>query len=438
MKRLLTVLAAGLIAATSLSSCTQQKKEKEMLMWMDLSANWLKFTIPDTLAVYLDKTVECGFNTVVVDVKNTNGHVAYRSRIAPQMVEWKGRRIPDDYDYLAVVTKMAHERGLKVYAAFNEFAEGNGFVHMGPIYNELADWQTISYEPGAGLVKNTEIPGKQVCFLNPALPQAQAYEQSILAEVVANYDVDGVMLDRCRYDNIKSDFSDFSKELFEAYAGQKVERFPEDIYEWVEGKDGKYTMVEGPLFKLWLEWRASVVYNYFKDTRALLKGIRKDISFAAYTGAWYPSYYEVGVNWASKDYDPSEDFEWATPKYKEYALADLLDLYTNGNYYWNVTLDEYNHTDGYVLNETDSKALKGNHLCVEGGCKYSRMLMGDHPFIGGMYVETYEYDAEQFKKAVKMNIKESDGFMLFDIVHIIIRDWFDELKEAVDEAFNEL
>ena len=43
-----------------------------------------------------------------------------------------------------------------------------------------------------------------------------------------------------------------------------------------------------------------------------VKKVNPDISFGTYTGAWYPSYYEVGVNFASKKYDPSEDFDWAT------------------------------------------------------------------------------------------------------------------------------
>lgn len=41
---------------------------------------------------------------------------------------------------------------------------------------------------------------------------------------------------------------------------------------------------------------------------------------AAYTGAWYPTYFEVGVNWASRNYDVSKDFSWATPDYKIMAL----------------------------------------------------------------------------------------------------------------------
>ena len=35
--------------------------------------------------------------------------------------------------------------------------------------------------------------------------------------------------------------------------------------------------------------------------------VNPNISFGTYTGAWYPSYYEVGVNFASKNYDPSKN-----------------------------------------------------------------------------------------------------------------------------------
>ena len=107
---------------------------------------------------------------------------------------------------------------------------------------------------------------------------------------------------------------------------------------------------------------------------------------AAYTGAWYPTYFEVGVNWASRNYDVSKDFSWATPDYKNYGFAELLDFYTNGNYYWNVTLDDYYKSSGKFKNETDSEFSTGEYLCVEGGCKYSKYLLKDAvPVCGGLY-----------------------------------------------------
>lgn len=289
----------------------------------------------------------------------------------------------------------------------------------------------MNYVPGSGIIPSSQIKGKATVFVNPALPEVQDYERSILVECATRYDIDGVMLDRTRYDNIQSDFSPYSRKAFEKYIGNKVKHWPEDIYEWVPNGKGGYDRKEGKWFREWIEWRASVIHSFFVSTHDALKGVRPGVKLAAYTGAWYPSYYEVGANWASKDYDPSEDFAWASSRYREYAYGDLLDLYTNGNYYKNVTLEEYRRSNGTYLNETDSHLSTGEHLCVEGGCINSKNLLKDNAFCGGLYVEDYGRDVEQFKKAVRMNLKESDGLMIFDIVHIITRDWWLPLTAAI-------
>lgn len=431
----ITLLLSCLIAFVGVSANKIQKdtKEKTKLMWVDLSGNWKTFSNPDSVAYYVEKTKDAGFNTLVVDVKGTGSSVAYPSDVAPRLTEWKGITRPADYDFLKLFIDEAHKRGMKVFASFNVFCEGHGIFQKGIVYNTRKSWQSMNYVPGKGIIPTTEIKGKATMFVNPALPEVQDYERKILVECATKYQVDGIMVDRTRYDGLQSDFSQFSRMKFENYIGKKLDRFPEDIYEWVPDGKGQYVRKEGKYFKLWIEWRASVIYNFFKTTREALKAARPDVQFGAYTGAWYPSYYEVGANWASKKYDPSKDFDWATKKYKNYAYGDLLDLYTNGNYYWNVTLDEYRKSNGTYKNETDSHISKGEHLCVEGGCKYSKKLLGNHPFCGGLYVEDYKKDVNQFMKAVKMNLKESDGLMIFDIVHIINRNWWNPLKEAIAE-----
>ena len=169
-----------------------------------------------------------------------------------------------------------------------------------------------------------EIPDKKVLFANPALSAVQDHEIAIFKEVAQKYDFDGLLLDRGRYDNIQSDFSDFSRREFEAYIGKKLDRFPEDVYAWEEDGDGGWRRIDGPYFKQWIEWRASVIYNFFKRTKEELKAVKPGLKFGAYTGAWYPSYFEVGVNWASNTYDPSQDFAWATPEYKNYGYAAII------------------------------------------------------------------------------------------------------------------
>ncbi len=435
MRKLLSAILVALSIATALSCTKQPRAEvKPKWMWFDCSANWERLSYPDSIRYYVAKSHEVGMTAIVLDIKGTSGEVVYPSAYAPQKTEWKGHTRPD-FDFVGLFIEEAHKRGMEIYGSFNVFAEGHGYFKRGVIYDNYPEWQATNYVPGKGMVKQLEFESKPVLFVNPIIEEVQTYEINIFKEFVARYDVDGIILDRARYDNIQSDFSPLSKERFEEYIGAQVERFPEDIYQWVEQADGNYTRLEGKLFKEWVEWRASVIYNFFKSCREQVKSVASDVKFGAYTGAWYPSYFEVGANWASNKYDASKDFSWATPSYMNYGYAELLDIYTNGNYYWNVSLEEYRQSTGRVMNETDSVISSGEHLCVEGGCIYSRMLLGDeNEFLGGMYVEDYRQDAEQFKRAVKMNLEESDGLMIFDIVHIINRHWWQPLKEAIAES----
>lgn len=409
--------------------------EKQKLMWIDLSGMWTRFNNPDTVDYYMDRIVDCGFNTVIIDVKGTGSAVGYPSEVAPQLLDWKGLRIDPSHDYLATVLASAKKRGLTAYAAFNIFCEGKPEFKRGILHGDTLAWRAMNYLPGQGIVPAPENEGPGTSFCNPALPEVQAYEQKILMECVARYPgLDGIMVDRCRYDNLTSDFSDFSRREFEKYAGTKVERFPEDIYEWKDNGDGTCSRVDGPLFKKWIEWRAKVIHDFFASTRDRLRSVRPDIKFGAYTGAWYPSYYEVGVNWAAPDFNPSQFFDWATEDYSKYSFADLLDLYTNGNYYKTVTLDEYRRSNPLVKNETDTEFHRGEYLCVEGACRYSRAILNGRPFVGGMYVVDYDTDVEKFKEAVKMNMRESDGLMVFELAHIIRTGWFGPLRDAIAEA----
>lgn len=75
-------------------------------------------------------------------------------------------------------------------------------------------------------------------------------------------DLDGLMLDRVRYDGITADFSDLSRQKFEAYIGQKVEKFPEDIFEWKKDENDKYYPERGKHFLKWIEWRTKNIYDF--------------------------------------------------------------------------------------------------------------------------------------------------------------------------------
>lgn len=447
MKRLTFITVGVVMALSAIFSCKTNSTDAEesikiedrpKIMWVDFTANWAKFSNPDSARYYIKKVADCGFNHIIVDVKATKSPVVYPSNIAPRLTSCRGVEMPENYDYLDTMIAIGRENGLKIYASINVFCEGNVEEEQGLLVGDKKDWETEYYFTDGTISKADDMEGHGTAFMNPAIPEVQDYERSIVLEIVRNYDLDGVMLDRSRYFGIGSDFSQFSKNKFEEYIGEKVERFPEDIFEWVKNDNGDFTRKPGKWYKKWIEWRASVIYDFFKTTRDSIKAIKPDMMLGNYTGAWYPSYYEVGVNWASKNYDPSKDFDWATPEYKNYALYELFDLYTNGNYYVDVTLDELRAHGNRIKNETDSEYSVGEHLCVEGGCEYSRKLLGDGKFYGGLYVEQYYNNPQQFQRAVEMNLKKSDGLMVFDLCHIIHKNWFDILAEAVKNAETEL
>ena len=73
--------------------------------------------------------------------------------------------------------------------------------------------------------------------------------------------------------------------------------------------------------------------------------------------------------------------------------------------------------------------------CVEGGAEWARRLTcGAAPLIGSLYVEQYDGDAEQFGRAVAEALRQTDGLMIFDVMHIIKRDWWQPLAEGIAAA----
>jgi len=406
-------------------------------MWFDCEENFKRLSSPDSISFYLNKLKESGVTDVVVDVKSIMGETLYKSAYAPYMNEWKGFVKEDGYDILSRFIELAAPTGIRVHASLNVFSGGHNFFDRGIIYNDHAAWQSQNYLP-EGIVPISSIKTNYNGMLNPALPEVREYELNIIKELVTNYpDLDGIVLDRGRYDGITSDFSRESLKMFESYANVTPDRFPEDIFTWVKDSQGQDSIKRGKYFNLWIEWRASVIYTFFRDVRREIKKINPEIEFSDYTGSWYPLYYELGVNWASQEYEPSEEYDWATPRYKEYGYAELLDTYMSGLYYYEVTKDEINRANQESINNHSEAAMGKTReywYSVEGAAEIAAgVTMGKVPLYGSLYIFQYKDDAAQFKKAVKMAAGKTDGLMLYDIGDIINQNWWDVLKEALNE-----
>lgn len=439
MKKLL-YLALALTLFVGCQGNTPQTP-KRLYMWLDCEANFERLSTPDSIDYYMARIKELGFTDVVADVKSIMGEVLYKSDIAPYMGEWNGTVRSIDYDMLAEVEASCRKHGLGCFASLNVFCGGHNFVKRGIIYNEHPEWQTI------GWWHNELLPVSEMDFtyngmVNPANPEVREYQLAILEEFARKYPtIDGIIFDRVRYNDIWADFSDLSLNDFAAYAGLEKAPKPAEIMTWHQDEQGKWNHRPEKHFKLWLEYRAGVIKSFVAEAHERLKAINPNLQLGDYTGAWYPTYYYMGVNWASEKYDPAkvEEFDWASENYYKTGYAELLDVYMTGLYYTPITkaeVDSQLAELGMRLEDGMDAEARDYWYCVEGGAELAQEITcGVVPVVGSIYVEQYLGDEQRFGRAVTQAIESCDGgMMLFDLCHIVSHDWWDTLKAAIERA----
>lgn len=326
-------MSVMIVAIAAIASCASKNRQAEesagkpALMWIDAEANFARFNNRDTIDKYVDRLADLGFTHLAVDARPITGELLYDSELAPRFKGIKGDIAPaDSLDYLGRFIEKAHQRGMKVLFSLNVFCAGHNYFDRGLVYWTHPEWASIVQDPVRGLVPITEQKEKYGAMINPVNDEYNDYIIDVMKEMITRYpDVDGLILDRGRYDGISADFSDISRQKFEGFIGHEIENFPDDILK-IERVDGKDSVVKGKYFNDWIFWRSKTITDFFARARKEIKSLDDSIIFSTYSGAWYPSYYEVGVNFASKDYDPSTSFDWARPDYKDTGYAELIDL----------------------------------------------------------------------------------------------------------------
>ena len=234
MKKI-TLALLSVLLITALGGCksttpqTADKNVKPALMWFDAEANFERFSYPDSIDYYLTKIKSLGFTHAVVDVRPITGEVLFDTEFAPKMREWQGYE-RKDFDYLGHFIKKAHELGIEVHASLNVFVAGHNYFDRGLVYSTHPEWASVVYTP-EGMTSITNEKKKYSAMVNPINEDFRTHILNVLKDLVKRYpDLDGLMLDRVRYDGISADFSDISRQQFEAYVGQKVEKFPASIF----------------------------------------------------------------------------------------------------------------------------------------------------------------------------------------------------------------
>ncbi|MCF7740470.1 MAG: family 10 glycosylhydrolase [Candidatus Marinimicrobia bacterium] len=423
-KYLLIMLLPLLLFAT-------QNDDKRKILWVDGSANFARLNSEKNIEKILDRAADVGFDLIILDLKLISGEVLYPSNYAPQILEWKGTKRNKDLNYPKVFIREAHKRNLEIQASINVFSEGWKNKKRGIIYTKRPEWQTKLYT-SEGIIPTTEYEKGYSAFVNPIRPEIQEYEIKIIKEIISKYDFDGIVLDRARYDNIKSDFSNYSKKKFEQFIDTSLKNWPEDIFTW-EKANKEWHINPGKYYKEWIYWRAKNIHDFFTRVRDTVKKYTPEINFATYVGAWYPSYYKLGVNWAHPEYIPQ--YEWALDNYHKTGYADVLDYLMTGCYFYNVTIEEIQSINrkSKANQEAGIEEVIKTYHTVEGSAKMSmKVTKGKLPVYGSLYVQQYKDkdNPEQFIKAVKMVLNNTDGIMVFDICHLEDFDWWKYLEKV--------
>ncbi|MGP2469569.1 glycoside hydrolase family 10 protein [Yersinia sp. 2540 StPb PI] len=170
----------------------------------------------------LDKLKTLGINTVFFQIK-PDGTALWASKILPWSDMLTGNIGEDPgYDPLQFMLDEAHKRGMKVHAWFNPYRVS---VNTKPAtVTELN--RTLSLHPASVFVLHRDWvrTANERFVLDPGIPEVRDWITSIVAEVVAQYPIDGVQFDDYFYaesaDSALNDSQTFKEygQLFESKA----------------------------------------------------------------------------------------------------------------------------------------------------------------------------------------------------------------------------
>ena len=419
-------LLAGALALL-LGACAPVSKEKPRYLWIDAAANFPSYgNDADSIARDCRRIADMGFTDIVVDVRPTSGDVLFASSVAPVLTRrpgwvgdgWGYRERTADFDYLRAFIDAGHAAGLKVHAGMNVMVGGwrAPGIEIGMVYDhpERQEWCAVDYRTDRKLVNHaldtTTVGGR---FLDPANPDVQAFALDLLSELASYEGLDGIVMDRCRYDDYAMDsgYTEAGRKAFSAYLGREPERWP------VFAEPGHIFLDKEPdeLENRWLTFRCQVIHDFVAKAADRVHATNPGVRFGIYVGAWFSEYYRSGVNWTSPSYYLAKEeptYAWATPEYQAAGFADLVDFMLLGTY-------------------CPAANIHGNtEKTMEGYARLGRKrLGGDVPFYAGPDIGNEKGFEKGGQGALLPEIEstvrqEADGFFLFDLCHIRMFDYW--------------
>ena len=414
-------------------------KGRPRYVWVDAAANF-SYYANDAAYIAEDckRIAEMGFTDLVVDVRPTSGDVLFASSVAPPCLKcaaWVNGRYrwverTATFDYLAAFIEAGHAAGLRVNAGINTMVGGyhSAIGDVGMLYDhpERKAWGAVD-NLAAGLTNTMDDAETGPRFLDPANADVQAFLLTLLGELAGYEGLDGIVLDRCRYDdyNLDAGYTDAAKAAFTTYLGDEPSAWP------VMPKGQTYVSSNpSTLQRNWLTFRCKVIHDFIAAAAAKVHEVNKDVRFGVYVGAWFSEYYRSGVKWTSEKYDLKKNestYKWVPTNYQKTGFADLLDFIFLGAY-------------------AGKDSIHGStEWTMEGFAKLgAKRLCGVVPFAAGPDIGNATGFENGKQEAILPDIVTTmlsacdGGMFIFDLCHIRMFDYWNAFKTSIDQYLETL
>lgn len=259
MKRLFQILLLLLVAMGNLPA--QSPKRDVRAVWLSTvwGLDWPSATVPAAtgsneaareavrntqrsgLITILNKLQAANFNTVFFQVRGMSD-AFYKSQYEPWSQYLSSERGADPgWDPLAYIINEAHIRGIEVHAWLNPYRYSTAELSHGNLPTDYAvahpDW-LMDY-------------GAYTKILNPGMPEVRQRICDVVADIINNYDVDGIVFD----------------DYFYADQGARFEL------------DSKLYQANNPSGLSQADWRRENVNQMVRDVQARINSIKPYLGF---------------------------------------------------------------------------------------------------------------------------------------------------------------
>ncbi|WP_413160891.1 glycoside hydrolase family 10 protein [Capilliphycus salinus ALCB114379] len=226
----------------------------------------------------LNRLKTLNFNTIYPTVWQ-GGYTLYPSAVAQRYFGQSLDPTPglQKRDVLQELVKQGHQKGLTVIPWFE-------FGFMAPAHSDLAkqhpDWLTRRLD---GTLIKKEGNDERV-WLNPFHPEVQQFILDLIAEIVTNYNIDGIQFDD--HFGLPSEFG-YDEYTVSLYQAEHQGKLPsEDFYE-----------------TYWVRWRADKINQFVKRVFETVKAIDQDCIISLSPNPLHfalPAYLQDWFTWERK------------------------------------------------------------------------------------------------------------------------------------------